>query len=144
MPDDILWRHEIELKELGIDVPEWIRPDIDTRELGAILQGGCASGAYMPAVTWTEAVRTMGRDGVQVVDYVQDNLGTATAAPAGRWHDICSWWLVQAVELWCSSVQYDAVEALKWREARAADAESASLEELEAAEEILRRAEEES
>jgi len=33
-------------------IPQWIEQDITPSTVAAILQGGCESGAYMPAVTY--------------------------------------------------------------------------------------------
>ena len=49
----ILWDNsDVEIQSLGIDVPRWIEQDIDCGMVASVLQGGCASGAYMPAVTY--------------------------------------------------------------------------------------------
>ena len=50
-----LWNTGTPLNEidgLDIDVPGWIDQDITPADVAAIVQGGCASGAYMPAVTY--------------------------------------------------------------------------------------------
>jgi len=55
-----------------IDVPEWIDQDISPSTVAAIVQGGCDSGAYMPAVTCSEALETMNEHGDDVLDYIQE------------------------------------------------------------------------
>ena len=85
MSDDILWHNEEPITALGIKVPAWIEQDIDPCTLAAILQGGCASGAYMPAVSHREALDTMREHGQEVVDYVQESFGSASNNPAGSW-----------------------------------------------------------
>lgn len=53
---DALWNNEEPVADLGIEVPRWIDQDISPNDIAAICQGGCASGAYMPAVTYYQAL----------------------------------------------------------------------------------------
>jgi len=56
----IMYETAVDLRELGLEVPEWIRgDDIDTAAVAAIVEGGCASGAWMPAVTYHMARETI-------------------------------------------------------------------------------------
>lgn len=68
-----LWDIETPIRELGVDVPAWIDQDIDGATVAAIVQGGCESGAYMPAVTYHEAVAIMAEHGDDVVEYLRDH-----------------------------------------------------------------------
>ena len=52
------------IADLGIDVPAWIKDGITNYDVASINEGGCASGAYMPAVTYHEALETMNEHGV--------------------------------------------------------------------------------
>ena len=48
-----IWNTETAISKipgLEIDTPRWIDKDISPADIAAIIQGGCASGAYMPAV----------------------------------------------------------------------------------------------
>jgi hypothetical protein len=74
-----LWNEERPLTECApdIDVPAWIADDISPSDIAAILQGGCARGAYMPAVTYRKALATMAEHGDDVLDYVQGAIGEA-------------------------------------------------------------------
>jgi len=93
-----------------IDVPAWMddeyftdgaitADEVDT--LRAIVQGGCASGAYMPAVTYYQARDTMNRHGDDVLDYIQDALGELPApADDESWSGMACHYLSTAVELW--------------------------------------------
>jgi nitrous oxide reductase accessory protein NosL len=59
------------LADLGVDVPKWIDEDMCAYTLAAIAEGGCNSGAYMPACTYHEANETMAQYGDDVFDYLE-------------------------------------------------------------------------
>lgn len=106
------WDAEIELSELDIDIPAWIDQDIDTSQVAAIVQGGCASGAYMPAVTYYDAARTMAEHGDDVLQYVQDNYGELPKPGDDEsWGGMACFYLSCAVELWAMGA-LDEIEAL--------------------------------
>ena len=92
----------------SIEVPEWIDADSlpDTlTELRSycrdICHGGCASGVYMPAVTYHTAKKTMGEHGDDVLEYIEEHLGEIPAPPTGSaWCQISVYYLSMAVELW--------------------------------------------
>ena len=58
----------------GKTVPLWIDSDITWQTIASIHQGGCASGAYMPAVTYWQAIQTMSQHGDDVLEYITDCL----------------------------------------------------------------------
>ena len=98
-----LWQ-EIELRDLDIDVPRWIDADIMASDVAAIIQGGCASGAYMPAVTYHDALATMSEHGDDVLQYIEDTYGEVP--PVGEsWVEMACHYVSVAVELWASSVE---------------------------------------
>ena len=87
--------------------PEWITQPLDIADIQAVNQGGCASGAYMPAVTYYDAVKVMADHGDDVLDYL-DDIGSETDIPAGTsWSGIAVHYLSMAVEFWC--MQFDDV-----------------------------------
>ena len=87
-----------------IDVPNWIEQDISPSDIAAINQGGCESGAYMPAVTYYDAKETMNTYGNDVMQYIEDCYGEAVTPPAdSSWSQIAVFYLSVAVELWASS-----------------------------------------
>lgn len=117
MNTDILWTHEDPVADLGIDVPAWIRQDIDGSTIAAIIQGGCASGAYMPAVTYYTARETMAEHGDDVLQYL-DESGTgevleASELLAGNFSQLCVYLLSAAVEGWAGSVADEVADALE-------------------------------
>ena len=52
--------------------PAWITQPLSPADIAAILQGGCDSGAYMPAVTYHEARVTMAEHGDDVLGYLDE------------------------------------------------------------------------
>ena len=69
--------------------------------LRSIVQGGCGSGAYMPAVTYYKAKQTMAEHGDEVLDYIVDAYGELPAIPDdASWSGIACHYLSVAVELW--------------------------------------------
>ena len=118
----IMWEHETELTDLDIDVPRWIDQDIDSATVAAIVQGGCASGAYMPAVTYHQALETMSEHGDAVLDYLEERYGYIPSPDAGTsWAGMACFYLSAAVEAWAASVEDDVEDALRNREAEAAE-----------------------
>ena len=51
--------------------PEWITQSLSPYDIAAINQGGCASGAYMPAVTYYQATKTMAEHGNDAIDLMR-------------------------------------------------------------------------
>jgi hypothetical protein len=106
-----LWDYEINLVDLGIDVPAWIDQDIDTNQIAAILQGGCASGAYMPAVTYHKALATMTDHGDEVLELIDFHYGEIPQPQDGTsWAGIAVHYLSIAVELWAMGIADEALE----------------------------------
>ena len=90
------------------DQPDWITTNqpLGITDIQAIQQGGCASGAYMPAVTYYTASQTMAVHGNDVLDYIQEQLGELPAPPQDTsWSGMAVFYLSYAVELW--AMQFD-------------------------------------
>lgn len=101
-----LWQNEDPITALEIEVPAWIEQDITPCNVAAIVQGGCASGAYMPAVTYYDARQTMNRHGDAVMQYIEDCLGEIPQPANGEsWDGLACHYLSCAVELWAGGVQ---------------------------------------
>ena len=85
--------------------PVWME-ELTPADIAAVNQGGCDSGAYMPAVTYSTAVETMAIHGDQVLEYIYDHLGEvpqpSTAFDTSTWSARCCFYLSYAVELFCS------------------------------------------
>lgn len=97
----------------AIDIPAWMDQDIALADIDAIYEGGCASGAYMPAVTYWQARQTMNDHGDDVLTFIEDQYGDLPAVPRGEsWSGIAVHYLSIAVELWVSSVRDEVRAAL--------------------------------
>ena len=96
-------------------VPEWLGDSvsipgtprgyrrIDVSFLKDLCQGGCASGAYMPAVTYYDAKRTMDQHGDEIIEYLWEQFGewpSSDLASNGSWGGLCCHYFSMAVENW--------------------------------------------
>jgi hypothetical protein len=109
-----LYEADRELSDFGVDVPEWVDPDITTSTIAAICEGGCESGAYMPAVTYWDAARTMSDHGDDVLSYL-DSVGGLMEVDASQhsWAGLAVFFLSQAVDLWARSAAEECADALE-------------------------------
>ena len=82
--------------------PQWITQALSPYDIAAINQGGCASGAYMPAVTYHQATDTMNEHGNDVLDYILENYGELPKVSDDEsWSGMAVFYLSTAVELFC-------------------------------------------
>lgn len=111
-----LWNTETPIRQLpggdDIDLPLWIDQDISPYDVAAIVQGGCASGAYMPAVTYHAALKTMQEHGDDVLEYIESAIGELPSVAGQGWSQMACTYLSTAVKLWACSVQ-DELEAFE-------------------------------
>jgi hypothetical protein len=122
-----LWNIETPISDCAPDVgvPSWIESDISPSDIAAILQGGCASGAYMPSVTYHKALATMAEHGDDVLDYIENALGELPKPPdSASWSGMACHYLSCAVELWASSVEAEVEAALDAADDAAAQAKA--------------------
>ena len=90
--------------------PAWIEP-VEVYDIASIQQGGCASGAYMPAVTYHTAKETMNEYGNDVLQYIEDQLGEIPQPDSGEsWSGMAVFYLSYAVELWAGQFDVDNIE----------------------------------
>lgn len=107
---------DTELKDLDIEVPEWIEQDITLSDVESIQYGGCASGAYMPAVTYHSALKTMNDFGDEILEYLSD---TGIDFNGGdilqmSWAGMACHFVSMAVEVWATQFDVDSLaEALE-------------------------------
>lgn len=97
-----------------LEIPDWIEADsiVDMDGINSIVQGGCASGAYMPAVTYYNARMTMAEHGDDVLDYIEEQYGELPDIPKeSSWSGIAVFFLSCAVEMWAQSVQSEVDES---------------------------------
>jgi hypothetical protein len=108
----------VAVSSLEIDVPDWIEQDITCDTVAAILQGGCASGSYMPAVTYWQALETMSSHGDDVLEYLDDCGCDLPGLDGTSWAGLACNILSMAVEAWASSVQDELEAAIEELEER--------------------------
>jgi hypothetical protein len=102
---------DTEVSHFDIDVPDWIDQSIDIDTLVAIMQGGCASGSYMPAVTYYTARQTMNESGDDVLQYIQDSYGELPKPDdTESWSGMACYYLSFAVELWVREVAQEIID----------------------------------
>lgn len=106
MTNEELWNDERELNDLGFAVPAWIEQDITPYDCMAIAQGGCNSGAYMPAVTYSTARETMAKHGDEIIAFIEsDGFPVPAYDPeADTWSGFCCKVHSTAVELWVAKI----------------------------------------
>ncbi len=112
---DLLWETDTPIRELSdeITVPDWIEPDISPCDVAAINQGGCASGAYMPAVTYHQAQTTMAEHGDDVLQFIEDRLGELPDVPDNiSWSGLACHYLSAGVELWAAGIEDELTDIL--------------------------------
>lgn len=94
------------------DQPEWLLSMggiNDVCELRSIIEGGCSSGAYMPAVTYATTNKVMAEYGDNVLEYLSDNgwFEMKLNPAEDSWSGFAVRVLSTAVELW--AIQFDDV-----------------------------------
>ncbi len=88
------------------EVPAWIEQDIDGNQIANIQQGGCESGAYMPAVTYYKALETMSEHGDEVLQHIQDCYGELPKPRDDEsWAGMAVHYLSISVELWAGGFE---------------------------------------
>jgi len=103
---DLLWNCEQPVTAFDIEVPQWIEQDISVYHVAAIVQGGCESGAYMPAVTYVTAQRTMAEHGDDVLNYLEGFICEPLSfdVHTESFGGFCVRLLSLAVDIWAVSV----------------------------------------
>lgn len=101
-----IWNCENTVADLlNCKIPAWIEQDIDAMTIASICTGGCASGSYMPAVWYDDALRTMSQHGDDVLDYIMDYYGEIPPADKNEsWSGMACFYLSTAVELWAGDI----------------------------------------
>ena len=90
------------------DTPSFVESGLERYDIEAIQHGGCASGAYMPAVTYCKASETMHQHGDEVLEFIESHMGELPRPPDGEsWRGIAVFYLSYAVELWALGFDLD-------------------------------------
>jgi hypothetical protein len=109
-----LWDFDENEAREYVKVPQWIEQNITIYDVESICEGGCSSGAYMPAVTYHEANRTMAAFGDEVLEYLDDSFGELPEIPSSSsWSGIAVFFLSAAVEIWANSVRDEIIENIE-------------------------------
>ena len=110
---DKLWNFDEPILEI-VHVPDYVDQDITGSTVAAIVQGGCASGAYMPAVTYSDAKRMMNEYGNRALEDIESAYGELPQPPPdSSWDGIAVFYLSAAVELWAHGVRDELIEAIE-------------------------------
>lgn len=103
-----IWNCETPIAELlDCDIPAWIEQDICAMTVASICNGGCASGSYMPAVTYYQALRTMSDYGDEVLQYIEQMAELPNPFETFEeisWSGMACYFLSMAVELWAGDI----------------------------------------
>ena len=79
--------------------PIWLDYALSPADVAAIIQGGCASGAYMPAVTYHKALATMDMHGDEIFDFLESVAGEVPKpADIESWDSLAMFYVSRAVE----------------------------------------------
>jgi hypothetical protein len=109
-----LWDYEEKPVSDYLDVPRWVESDITCLDVAAVCQGGCASGAYMPAVTYWQAMATMNEHSDAIERYLDDSgMDILESIAYDHWAGVACTVVSSAVELWCSSIEEELLELLE-------------------------------
>ena len=87
--------------------PDWVE-GVEWEDIQSIQHGGCASGAYMPAVTYYQATKTMAEHGDSVLDHINNAYGELPKPSDNEsWSGMAVFYLSTSVELWASGFDLD-------------------------------------
>lgn len=114
MRESPLWIED-EVRSFDIEVPAWIEQDITCSDVAAVLQGGCESGAYMPAVTYHQALATMAEHDEAILDMVKNTGATVPDVLEVGWYRFACWLVSAAVESWCADIEDELRRAVEER-----------------------------
>lgn len=102
-------------------VPPWVDCDITPATVAAILEGGCDSGAYMPAVTSCDALATMAEYGDEVFYHLESWGELDSSPPLESWSQLACHFVSRAVETWAAEIEVELREALEEMEEESDD-----------------------
>ena len=108
------WR---EIVEAMNNQPSFLEYELDVSDIQAILQGGCASGAYMPAVTYHTAEETMKQHSRAIEEQIEpiayDLDGIKWNVEEETFSAFCVKCVSLAVESWCWQFE-DILSGVNW------------------------------
>jgi hypothetical protein len=109
--ESVLWGSNVPVSALDEDVPAWVG-EMSVSQAMAVYQGGCASGAYMPAVTYATALEVMNEHGNDVLAYIEDaGYEDESFSFEGKsWAGIAVAFLSTAVDNYCNGMISDLLD----------------------------------
>lgn len=110
---DEMYEMDVTEWEDAPEVPKWIEGTPTFGDVDSICRGGCASGAYMPAVTYWKAIETMSESGDEIFDFLDAHLGEIPP-PTGdtplSWGGLACHFVSSAVEVWACLIDIETAE----------------------------------
>ena len=102
------------VSDYGIEPPGWISEPISTHGVAVIIEWGCASGTYPPAVSYTQALETMRRYGDEIFEFIRNNQWEVPRFEILSWKAGAVKIVSTAVEMWCDNVAGELAERIRW------------------------------
>ena len=100
--------------DYGIEPPQWISETISTTDVAAIIEGGCRSDTYPPAVSHAQALETMNRYGDEIFEFIKDNQWEVPRFEITSWKAGAVKIVSTAVAIWCGNVADELAERIRW------------------------------
>ena len=98
----------------GIEPPGWISETISTLDVAAIIEGGCRSDTYPPAVSHAQALETMNSYGDEIIEFICNNHWEVPRFEITSWPHGAVKILSTAVVIWCNNVADELAERIRW------------------------------
>ena len=102
------------VSDYGIEPPGWISEPISTLDVAAILEGGCQSGTYPPAVEYRQALETMNVYGDEIIGFLCNNMWEVPRFEVTSWPRAAVKILSTGIEMWCWTVADELAERMRW------------------------------
>ena len=102
------------VSDYGIEPPGWISEPISTLDVAAIIEGGCQSGTYPPAVEYRQALETMNAYGDEIIEFIANNQWETPRFEITSWKAGAVKIVSLGVELWCSNISDELAERIRW------------------------------
>ena len=102
------------VSDYGIEPPGWISETISTLDIGTIIEGGCQSGTYPPAVEYRQALETMNVYGDEIFEFLKDNQWELPCFEILSWKAGAVKIVSVAIETWCGNVADELAERIRW------------------------------
>ena len=102
------------VSDYGIEPPHWISETISTTDVAAIIEEGCRSDTYPPAVSHAQALETMNSYGDEIIEFICNNQWEVPRFEITSWPHGAVKILSIGIVLWCSNVADELAERIRW------------------------------